>query len=80
MSKQSSAPWSVDHDGPSLPIVVDSAGNIVALVRTNEVDAALIATSPKLLNALRKAVDTTYSDTLYAEWKALIAEAEGRTT
>jgi hypothetical protein len=30
---------------------------------------------PELLAALKKAVETTYSDTLQAEWSALIAKA-----
>jgi hypothetical protein len=40
-------------------------------------NARLIAAAPELLEALRKAVETTYSDTLFLEWNALIAKATG---
>jgi hypothetical protein len=38
----------------------------------------LHALNQELLAALRKSVETTYSDTLFAEWNALIAKAEGQ--
>ena len=31
----------------------------------------------ELVEALRKAIETTYSDSLFAEWSALIAKATG---
>lgn len=40
-------------------------------------NACLCAAAPELLAALKKAVETTYSDTLHAEWSALIARATG---
>lgn len=49
--------WRVEYDGPSLPIVV--AGRhpleIIALVRTDDKDARLIAAAPDLLAALEVA-------------------------
>ena len=37
----------------------------------------LITTNAELLEALRKAIDTTYSDKLQSEWIALISKVTG---
>lgn len=52
--KGTPGPWQKNYDGPSLPIITNWAhgDEIVALVRTGEADADLIAAAPDLLEAL----------------------------
>jgi hypothetical protein len=55
--------------------VEDSAAELRRLYAVNK---RLEDVTQELLGALRKSVETTYSDTLFAEWNALIAKAEGQ--
>lgn len=80
MSKHTPGPWYIhdDHDD----IVTDRDGLRLAVVigdtpAQRSTDSRLIAAAPELLEALRKAIETTYSDSLFAEWSALIVKATG---
>lgn len=70
-------PWKVTYDGDSLPII-DSPLAIIALVRTNEDDANLLAAAPELLALLIESQDSIGGD-----WRnrrdAAIAKATGET-
>ena len=63
--KGTPGPWQKNYDGPSLPIITNWAhgDEIVALVRTGEADASLIAAAPELLKACQELVAMTrYED------------------
>jgi hypothetical protein len=81
-SRHTPGPWNVEYDGPSLPIITSHTlwFEIVALVRTNETDAHLIAAAPELLAALKEWAALTREESfdLLERTHAAIAKAEGK--
>lgn len=85
-TQHTSGPWFLSIDDPTRVLkqftakkirneVVTSTKRSWMTEREQIANAQLIAAAPELLAALCRALETTYSDSLHAEWSALIAKA-----